>query len=99
VEFVPKCRRIIQQLEHFFRRLHMVFVLRFIQCRAFAALVHCETARIVPATLILKTDGTETLSKPISVFMKDVDMFHEKKTLTQSKRRVRQPWENSPKPQ
>jgi hypothetical protein len=53
-------------LEHFFRRLHSIFVLLLVQCRIFVAPVHHKRARIGPAGLILKTDGTETLSKLVN---------------------------------
>jgi hypothetical protein len=71
----------IEQLEHFFCRLHRGFVLRFVWCGAFVALAHHKRARTVPAGLILETDVTETLSKPISVCMEWIDQCHEKKIL------------------
>jgi hypothetical protein len=98
---VPNCHRIPKQLKHFFRALHRVFVLQFVQCGIFVALVHCERARVDHAGLILGADGTETLSNLVSVCMK-----HTRKHNVMKRRHQRgpnkstgQPREGNPKPQ
>jgi hypothetical protein len=50
-EFAPKCRRTMKWLEHFFRTLRRVLVLRFVQCGIFVALAHHKRARIDPVGL------------------------------------------------
>jgi hypothetical protein len=64
-----------------FPQIDRGFVLQFVWCRVFVALVHHKMARAVPTGLILETDVAETLSKPISVCMEWVDQCHKKKTL------------------
>jgi hypothetical protein len=68
VELAPKCRRIIKWLEHFFRRLHRVLVLRFVWCGIFVAPAH-HSRQSRGITFVTETDfiakAMETLLKPM----------------------------------